>query len=696
MFSLIFVPCLLLSAEPPQPRNGDKVLLVNDDGFSSFHSGRYRNAQQLQDAVAAYRNTQVAVLEWCFVAGSRVNFPSQKHELIGGDLTEFPRRGDKLATETLRRFRDEGEDTLAIVVEACKEAGIQCYASMRMNGDYPANAWEGLMAPYFNSAFWHRHPEFRQRDQQGKELHRMSYAYPEVRAFKLSLVREAIRRDVDGINLDFHRHPPFVHFEPPVLERFRETYKEDPASVRYGDPRWGKIRSTFLNRFMAELRELLDEVGKERGRRIGLSARIDWKRHDEWGCDVKTWLENDWLDYLVVGQYGLGGYEFDISPFVKLAEEAGDGCAVYFGEECITSGHDLTPKEDKLLAAGKLEKPKRGIMRAPDLENRASRWYAAGADGVHLFNLSDRTALQTVGSAKAKPASKTTASFGKQISESGIRHSFLIAGNPTAIVSEDGEIQWQTKGKARDAFVLKNGNILASISNRAQEISPGGKVVWSYALAKENKELGTAVRLDSGNTLVVERGANPRLLEISPEGKVAVEVPLQPETDNAHMQTRMARKLANGNYLVPHLLAFAVKEYQPDGTVVNTIRTDLKELGGREAKNWPFTAIRLANGNTLVNLTHGNKTVEFDTEGKVAWKATNEDVGGRFADPCGGQRLANGNTIICSYGQKDPKKPKLFEVTPDKKVVWEFFHPTARAHEVHVLTTNGKSEGTLK
>ena len=293
-------------------------------------------------------------------------------------------------------------------------------------------------------------------------------------------------------------------------------------------------------------------------------------------------------------------------------------------------------------------------------------------------------------------ATAASPQFGRQESTSGIKHSFLIAGNPTAIVGEDGTIKWQTGGKARDAFVLENGNVLASIANKATEITPEGKVVWSYKLAPENKELGTAVRLDNGNTLVVERGVKPRLLEVTRAGKIAVEVPLQPETDNAHMQTRMARKLPSGNYLVPHLLAFKVKEYQPDGTVVRTIRTDLKELGGRKEENWPFTAIRLENGRTLVNLTHGNKTAEFDTEGKVVWKVTNADVDGRFADPCGGQRLASGNTLICSYAQKDAKKPKLFEVTPDKKVVWEFFHPTVRAHEVHVLTTNGKKEGFLK
>jgi outer membrane protein assembly factor BamB len=286
--------------------------------------------------------------------------------------------------------------------------------------------------------------------------------------------------------------------------------------------------------------------------------------------------------------------------------------------------------------------------------------------------------------------------FGQQKSDVGIKHSFLIAGNMTVIVGEDGTVKWRTEGRARDAFVLEDGNVLVSIANTAKEITREGKVVWSYKLAAENKELGTAVRLDNGNTLVVERGVKPRLLEVTKAGKIAVEVPLEPETDNAHMQTRMARKLPNGNYLVPHLLAFKVNEYQPDGTIVRTIKTDLKELGGRAAENWPFTAIRLANGRTLVNLTHGNKTVEFDAEGNVVWKVTNADVNGRFADPCGGQRLANGNTVICSYGQKKPEKPKLFEVTPDKKVVWEFFHPKVGAHEVHVLTTNGKKEGDLK
>ena len=286
----------------------------------------------------------------------------------------------------------------------------------------------------------------------------------------------------------------------------------------------------------------------------------------------------------------------------------------------------------------------------------------------------------------------------RQVSSEGIRHSILICGKLTQLINEKNEVVWQVNENSRDGSVLPSGNILYSARNVAKEMTRDMKVVWRYALAKPNKELGTAWRLANGNTLVVERGPKPRLLEITKDGKVAVEVPLRPETDNGHMQTRMARKLPNGNYLVPHLLAFKVKEYKPDGTVVNEIKTDLVELGGRAAENWPFTAIRLANGNTVVNLTHGNKTVEFDRGGKVIWRVDNSHVAGRFADPCGGQRLPNGNTVISSYAQRNPGKVRVFEVNRKKEVVWELFHPSSNAHGIHVISTNGKplSDASLK
>jgi hypothetical protein len=274
--------------------------------------------------------------------------------------------------------------------------------------------------------------------------------------------------------------------------------------------------------------------------------------------------------------------------------------------------------------------------------------------------------------------------------EEPIRHSFFIAGPTfTGIIDEQGKEAWDSgKPAARDGFVLANGNILIAWSDEVKEFTREKKVVFHYAKSAENSEIGTVQRLEGGNTLVTELGNKPRLMELDGDGKVVVDVPLQPETDNAHMQTRMARKLANGNYLVPHLLAFKVKEYTPAGKVVKELKSDLDELGGRKAENWPFTAIRLANGHTLVNLTHGNKTVELDPDGRVVWKISNDDFAEKpFADPCGGQRLPNGNTVIASYGASTGIK--VFEVTPEKKLVWKY-DGKHRAHEIQILTTNGK------
>jgi hypothetical protein len=274
--------------------------------------------------------------------------------------------------------------------------------------------------------------------------------------------------------------------------------------------------------------------------------------------------------------------------------------------------------------------------------------------------------------------------------EEPIRHSFFIAGPSfTGIIDEEGKEAWDSgKPAARDGFVLPSGNVLIAWSGEVKEFTRDKKVVFHFAKSPENREIGTVERLENGRTLITELGPKPRLMEIDAAGKILLEFPLQPETDNAHMQTRMARKLKSGNYLVPHLLAFKVKEYTPKGEVMQEFPTDLDELGGRKAENWPFTAIRLENGHTLVNLTHGNKTVELDAKGKVVWKISNDDFSERpFADPCGGQRLPNGNTVIASYAASGPIK--IFEVTPEKKIVWKY-EGKHRAHEIQILTTNGK------
>ena len=275
--------------------------------------------------------------------------------------------------------------------------------------------------------------------------------------------------------------------------------------------------------------------------------------------------------------------------------------------------------------------------------------------------------------------------------QTAITHSFLATGGETRIVDGEGKTVWKYPGSTRDGFVLPNGNILLAVSKNKEY--PGGAVVEVkrdltkvFEFKGTQSEVNTAQLLPNGNIMLTEAGAKPRVLEVDHEGKIVVEVPLSCQNTNHHMESRMTRKLANGNYLVPQLFDKVVREYTPKAEIVWEFKT-----AAEPKDSWPFTAIRLANGNTLVNCTHGNTVVEVDAAGKIVWQLSNADLPDKLLnDPCGAQRLPNGNTVICSYAI-GAKRTKLLEVTPDKKVVWSFSEEKGPGiHEVQILDTNGK------
>ena len=266
-----------------------------------------------------------------------------------------------------------------------------------------------------------------------------------------------------------------------------------------------------------------------------------------------------------------------------------------------------------------------------------------------------------------------------QTSSLGIRHAILATGGETFLLGSDGATRWTYPGSTRDGWVLPDGHILLAV-NRSGEY-PGGAVVELDKSGKtvvvfkgSQDEVDTVQPLPGGRLMLTESGETPRVLEIDSKGKVLATVALQCQKADHHMQTRMARKLKNGNYLVPHAFDKVVKEYAPDGRVVWSVETP----------DWPFTAIRLPNGNTLIGCTRGNLVIEVNAEGKTVWKLTNDDLPSPLIkDACGVQRLPNGNTVVTSYGASGVDDTKMIEVTPDKKLVWTL--KSGRGHGIHTF-----------
>ena len=300
----------------------------------------------------------------------------------------------------------------------------------------------------------------------------------------------------------------------------------------------------------------------------------------------------------------------------------------------------------------------------------------------HVFNRLMQTTLRTAALAVAFTLTGLAASS----AQTPVTHSFLACGGQTRIVDGTGKTIWSYPHSTRDGWVLPSGNLLLTLSKSKDY--PGGGVVEITRDGKKlfewqgtQAEVNTAQVVEGDRIMVTEAGPKPRLLELDRTGKIVVDVPLTCQLTNHHMQSRMARKLANGNYLVPQLHDKVVREYTPKGEVVWEVKTP----------NWPFTAIRLANGNTLINCTYGHVSIEVDKAGKTVWQVDNSSFDKPLIkDACGGQRLPNGNTVIAGYGI-GADRTKMIEVTPDKKVVWTFVEKDGPGvHHFQILDTNGK------
>lgn len=242
-------------------------------------------------------------------------------------------------------------------------------------------------------------------------------------------------------------------------------------------------------------------------------------------------------------------------------------------------------------------------------------------------------------------------------------------GGRVLLLSAQGEVVWEHKaGNIHDAWLLPNGNVLFADGN-VTEVTRGHEVVWTYK--PENQKGGGAYscqRLPDGKTVVGEN-ASGRVVEVDGEGKVVFAVQTRFESQNDHHHMRMARKLANGNYLVCHSGDNVVREYRPDGTTAWEKKT----------KALAFAAVRLPGGNTMVSSL--DQVTEYDPEGREVWEFRKGDVPGVLIQNMTGiQVLPGGNLVAGCYGAytKEGEGTGMFEVTRDKRLVWRYVSPGLR------------------
>lgn len=249
-----------------------------------------------------------------------------------------------------------------------------------------------------------------------------------------------------------------------------------------------------------------------------------------------------------------------------------------------------------------------------------------------------------------------------------LKGKLLVGGSGRVFLLDTaGHVAWEHRAAlVHDAWMLPSGNVLYADGTAVTEVAPDGKVVFSYR-PQEQKGGGAYAcqRLENGSTLVGENSTG-RVLEVDPAGKIIFTLATSPVKPGDHHNMRMVRKLSSGNYLVCHSGSHIVKEYAPDGKVVQEIKTP----------NLAFAAIRTPKGTTLVSTL--DKLLEYDAEGNIVWQFTNKDIPDvTITNMTGMHLLCNGNIAVgCYSAYKGGKGAGLFEITRDGKLVWRYSNPS--------------------
>ena len=254
-----------------------------------------------------------------------------------------------------RDLIDQGTDCLEIMVDAARKSEQEIFWSMRMNDTHDAAHHPDK--PYFLfPPLKAEHPQWLVGEPIGRtpvgRWSSVDYALPEVRDRAFEYIQEVVRNyDVDGVELDYFRH----------LCYFKSVAQGGVASQDEGD---------MITGLMRRVRAMTEQVGLQRGRPVLIAIRVPdsvpYAR--EMGLDIEQWLREGLVDLLVTTCY------FRLNPW----------------EYSVELGHRYDVPVYPCLSDSRVKGETRFRRASPaSYRGRAMNAWAAGADGIHLFNLFD-------------------------------------------------------------------------------------------------------------------------------------------------------------------------------------------------------------------------------------------------------------------------------------------------------------------
>ena len=320
-----------------------RIIMNNDGGecVSPTKPGEPRTVETfLRQRTSPLVGSQVDTLFYCDGVFNSYSHHSKETELL--------RDGDFGAENWAHElFQIAGRDALQIIADFGHAQGWEVFWSMRMNDTHDSgdgsllSEWKkshpGLLMGVKGKALRYG----------GNRWSGVNYDQDEVREKVYRIIMDvATRYDVDGIELDFFRHPLY----------FREMMLGEPVTQAQCDKMTG---------LLARVRHGTQEVARRRGRPFLIAVRVmdspGFARGI--GLDVEAWLKQGLVDVLVAG-----GCYFHLEPWQTM----------------VNLGHKHDVPVYACLSASRLPENDDKVWRGEALDA-----WQAGVDGIYTFNLID-------------------------------------------------------------------------------------------------------------------------------------------------------------------------------------------------------------------------------------------------------------------------------------------------------------------
>jgi len=308
--------------------------------------------------------TQVGILQWCL--GTIVAFfDSKVIESWGTRKVDYDTEygfSTWLQAANFQHLIKTKNDPLRLVVERGHARGLQVWGTRRMNDAH--HTYPGLEG--LQSQFYIDHPELRLPS---FAEHQVAAVYDWCQSAVLEqdlafLTDVAERYDVDGLDLDFSR---------------------GGLQFSSGDT---KYRQEATGGHVRNIRQMLDRVGKKKGRNLGLSVqfycfdpmnpstqdRTQWKgniqSYYDSGADIRSWAKEGLIDILVGQCRSASLHELEVADWVKAVE----------GTDCLLMVGPGKPSRRKFSGPGQ------DWTTAEEHRAIAHRLYEQGVDGIAFYD----------------------------------------------------------------------------------------------------------------------------------------------------------------------------------------------------------------------------------------------------------------------------------------------------------------------